>query len=130
MLRKNADLTKRALCLSAFVLIISLPKARASDVERWTCTDKIASTTWTIVDGRMFVAKGKGNYTVMSNSSTLTVAYILSKTANNKTISYVNILDKTAKKLFEYNDLTAAIFHGTSYQPYEAEMVEATCVRK
>ncbi|QBR71523.1 hypothetical protein CU048_09820 [Beijerinckiaceae bacterium] len=105
-------------------------EVQAADVERWTCTDKIASTTWTIVDGRMFAAKGKGYFTVLSDSPTLVVAYYLYKTSDNKTVSLVNILDKTAKKMIKYDDSTAVIFHGTSYQPYEAEATVATCVRE
>jgi hypothetical protein len=128
MLLKNAGLTRSVLLFSGLSFLHVL-EVHAADVERWTCTDKIASTTWTIVDGRMFAAKRKGNYTVLSDSHTLVVAYYLYKTADNKTVSLVNILDKTAKKI-EYDDSTAVIFHGTSYEPYEVEATVATCVRE
>lgn len=128
-LATGARLTRSVLLFSGLSFLHVL-EVHAADVERWTCTDKIASTTWTIVDGRMFAAKGKGYYTVLSDSPTLAVAYHLVKMFDNKTVSLVNILDKTAKKMIEYDDLTAVIFHGTFYEPYEAKAREATCVRE
>jgi len=103
MLLKNAGLTRSVLLFSGLSFLHVL-EVQAADVERWTCTDKIASTTWTIVDGRMFAAKGKGYYTVLSDSPTLV--------ADNKTVSLVNILDKTAKKMIEYDGSTESFFTG------------------
>lgn len=114
---------------AAFSVIAIVLPAHAADFERWSCEDKSSKTVWTIAENRMFVAKGRGALQVVSNSSTLVVAYRLSKTKDGVVISYVYMLAKADGKLIVYNDMVASIFKGEHGQPLEPEIATSQCIR-
>jgi hypothetical protein len=122
-LQKNV-LTKSALLLS-IIAFSTLSNAYAADVEHWQCTAEGHLTKWTIVENRMFAADGKGDLAVISNSSTLTVAYLVISPKDPFT-SWVYIIDKVGGRSVSYDDIIASNIHGVS-EPADPHVVIGSC---
>jgi len=75
----------------------------------------------------MFAAKGKGALQVATNSPSLTVAYNLHRSTDNKPMSFVYVLDKVAHKLVTYDESVAVIFNGKFGQPFEPKVTIDDC---
>ena len=98
----------------AVLAAITSGRLSAAEIEHWTCGDSSRKTVWTIAENRMFAAKGKGSLQVASNSPSMTVAYDLHRSSDNKPISYVYVLDKVGRRLVIYDDVTAVAFNGNT----------------
>ena len=102
-------------------------RANASELEHWTCGDGGRRATWTIAENRMFTSKGKGALQVATNSPSLTIAYDLHRSIENKPLSYVYVLDKVARKLITYDESIAVTFNGRFGQPFEPKITIDDC---
>jgi len=101
--------------------------AQAAEIERWQCDDHGGKTVWTIVENRMFTAKGRSSLQVIHNSPALTLAYLMTKSKSNDVISRVYALDKTVGSLIVYDDMLAAITKGRD--TLDPTVEKSRCVR-
>ncbi len=86
-------------------------------------------THWTIIEGRMFARNGKGNYTVVENTPTLTVAYMILSKPRKELTQAVYIIDKAGRSFVSYDDIvaSAAVHFNDEVEP---EIRKGPCVHE